>query len=245
MKVRFLLRLILRPFLTCFTNSAWSAYWSPIFESLRGQCTNPCRDIRHHAISTLQRALLSAELISGDDQEWATIFDEVLFPLILRLLKPEVYHSDPFGMGETRVQAATLVCKIFLRYLDQLPNREGMLPLWLQILDILDRMMNSGQSDSLEEAIPESLKNILLVMADGGYLVPPSQDPSKEEMWMETRKRLERFLPGLFTEIFPDADKEPEKIQPESAAPSPSQPAGEATEGAPAATQPPVPEQVA
>ncbi|KAJ5159991.1 uncharacterized protein N7482_006995 [Penicillium canariense] len=207
---------------------AWSAYWSPIFESLRGQCTNPCRDIRHHAISTLQRALLSAELISGDDQEWATIFDEVLFPLILRLLKPEVYHSDPFGMGETRVQAATLVCKIFLRFLDQLPNREGMLPLWLQILDILDRMMNSGQSDSLEEAIPESLKNILLVMADGGYLVPPSHDPSKEEMWVETRKRLGRFLPDLFVEIFPDAAKESESPRPGSAAPSPPQPASDA-----------------
>ncbi|KAJ5690269.1 hypothetical protein N7462_004661 [Penicillium macrosclerotiorum] len=207
---------------------AWSAYWSPIFESLRGQCTNPCRDIRHHAISTLQRSLLSAELISGDDKEWATIFDEVLFPLILRLLKPEVYHSDPIGMGETRVQAATLVCKIFLRFLDQLPNREGMLPLWLQILDILDRMMNSGQSDSLEEAIPESLKNILLVMADGGYLVPPSQDSSKEEMWLETRKRLGRFVPDLFAEVFPDTVNEKEKSQPGSAIPSPPKPASDA-----------------
>lgn len=161
-------------------------------------------------------------MISGDDKEWATLFDEVLFPLILRLLKPEVYHSDPIGMSETRVQAATLVCKIFLRYLDQLPNREGMVPLWLQILDILDRMMNSGQGDSLEEAIPESLKNILLVMADGGYLVLPSQDPTKEEMWLETRKRLGRFLPDLFAEIFPDAGKEAEKSQPGSRVASPA-----------------------
>jgi brefeldin A-resistance guanine nucleotide exchange factor 1 len=68
---------------------------------------------------------------------------------VLLLLKPEVYHSDPVGMSDTRFQAATLVCKIFLRFLDQLPNRTGMLPLWLRILDILDRMMNSGQGDSL------------------------------------------------------------------------------------------------
>lgn len=209
-------------FLTYLKSVAWAAYWYPILQTLSGQCVNPCRDIRHHAISTLQRALLSAELISGDDQEWTTLFDEVLFPLILRLLKPEVYHSDPIGMSETRVQAATLVCKIFLRFLDQLPNREGMLPLWLQILDILDRMMNSGQSDSLEEAIPESLKNILLVMADGGYLVSPSQDPRKEEMWLETRKRLGRFLPDLFAEIFPDAGKEAEKSQPGSGVASPA-----------------------
>lgn len=77
------------------------------------------------------------------------MFDEVLFPLILRLLKPEVYHSDPIGMSETRVQAATLVCKIYLRYLDQLPERDGLLDMWVKILDILDRMMNSGQGDSL------------------------------------------------------------------------------------------------
>lgn len=128
---------------------AWAAYWSPIFQSLTAQCINPCREIRHHAISTLQRSLLSIKLVASDDREWMAIFDEVLFPLVLRLLKPEVYHSDPVGMSETRVQAATLVCKIFLRYLDQLPNQSGMLDLWLKILDILDRMMNSGQGDSL------------------------------------------------------------------------------------------------
>ncbi|KAJ5312471.1 hypothetical protein N7508_003301 [Penicillium antarcticum] len=203
---------------------AWAAYWSPIFQSLTSQCINPCRDIRHHAISTLQRSLLSAELISSDDNEWAGIFDEVLFPLVLLLLKPEVYHSDPVGMSETRFQAATLVCKIFLRFLDQLPNRTGMLPLWLKILDILDRMMNSGQGDSLEEAVPESLKNILLVMADGGYLVSPSQDPSKEETWVETRKRLGRFLPDLFTEVFPEASQEAETSRPGSVIASPIQP---------------------
>ncbi|KAL4890207.1 hypothetical protein BDV59DRAFT_185042 [Aspergillus ambiguus] len=201
-------------------SEAWSAYWSPVFLSLTTQCINPCRDIRHHAVSTLQRALLSVEIRSTDNKEWTAIFEQVLFPLVLRLLKPEVYHSDPLGMSETRVQAATLVCKIFLRYLDQLPNSDGMLDLWLKILDILDRMMNSGQGDSLEEAIPESLKNILLVMADGGHLVPASEDPSREKIWTETKKRLERFLPDLFKEIFPEAP--PEKSVPPSTTASPA-----------------------
>lgn len=128
---------------------AWAAYWSPIFNALTTQCINPCRDIRHQAISALQRSLLSPELASTDHKEWVAIFGEVLFPLILRLLKPEVYQSDPVGMSETRVQAATLVCKIFLHYLVLLSEWDGMLDLWLKILDILDRMMNSGQGDSL------------------------------------------------------------------------------------------------
>lgn len=68
------------------------------------------------------------------------------------------------------------------------------------------------------------MKNILLVMADGGYLVPPSQDPNKEEIWVETRTRLGRFLPDLFSEIFPDTANEPEKPAPGSTIPSPEQP---------------------
>jgi brefeldin A-resistance guanine nucleotide exchange factor 1 len=68
------------------------------------------------------------------------------------------------------------------------------------------------------------LKNILLVMADGGYLVPPSQDPSKEEVWIETRKRLGRFLPDLFNEVFPEASQEAVKSRPGSVIASPVQP---------------------
>lgn len=107
------------------------------------------------------------ELASADHQEWTAIFGEVLFPLITRLLRPEIYQIDPIGMSDTRVQAANLLCKIFLHYLVLLSEWEGMLDLWLRILDIMDRLMNSGQGDNLEEAVPESLKNILLVMADG------------------------------------------------------------------------------
>jgi len=52
-------------------------------------------------------------------------------------------------MSETRVQAATLLCKIFLHYLVLLSEWDGMLELWLRILDLMDRLMNSGQGDSL------------------------------------------------------------------------------------------------
>ncbi|RDW80746.1 Sec7 [Coleophoma crateriformis] len=190
------------------STEAWAAYWSPIFGALTTQCTNPCREIRHAAFGSLQRSLLSPELISGDHEEWTAIFAEVLFPLIHRLLKPEVFSSDPVGMSETRVQAATLLCRIFLHYLVLLSKWDGMLDLWLKILDIMDRLMNSGQGDSLEEAVPESLKNILLVMSSSGYLVPPSQDPSHEQLWIETWKRLDRFLPDLKNELALDEPKE-------------------------------------
>lgn len=86
----------------------------------------------------------------------------------------------------------------------------------------------SSLNDTLEEAIPESLKNILLVMADGGYLLPPppppppsaspvpdpqynydTRTPQQQTLWNETWLKLERFLPKLMPELFPEAAKRP------------------------------------
>lgn len=49
-------------------------------------------------------------------------------------------------------------------------------------------------------------------------MVSPAQDPSKEHIWTETKKRLERFLPSLFVEIFPEAaaEEKPASVPEES-----------------------------
>ena len=200
---------------------AWTTYWSPIFKTLRSQCLNPCREIRHQALSCLQRSLLSPDLASQDHQEWTAIFSEVLFPLLARLTKPEVCQTDPIGMSETRVQAATLLCKIFLHYLVLLSEWNGMLDLWLKILDVLDHLMKSGENESLEEAIPESLKNILLVMLDGEYLKLPNEGQKPSPIWEQTWSRVERFLPGLYNDIFQSERAGPveRKAQEKSASP--------------------------
>ncbi|KAF2994489.1 GDP/GTP exchange factor for ARF [Curvularia kusanoi] len=197
------------------TTEAWTAYWSPILKTLAHQCTNPCREIRSNAFASIQRTLLSSDLASPDHKEWTTIFSSILMPLITALLKPEVYQTDPIGMSETRVRAATLLSKVFLHYLVLLNEVEAdkeFLDLWLQIITIMDRLVNSGQGD-MEEAVGENLKNMLLVLSNGGYLVPPSdeQPPEKEMLWNETWKRINRFQPELFKELFPEEAGKPEK----------------------------------
>ena len=58
--------------------------------------------------------------------------------------------------------------------------------------------------------MPENLKNVLLFMSSSGYLVPPSKDPSQEKLWVETWKRIDRFLPDLRSELALDEPKGPE-----------------------------------
>ena len=46
-------------------------------------------------------------------------------------------------------------------------------------------------------------------MADEGYLRPPEEKPEQERLWRETRKMLDRFLPDLFKELWPEEAKNP------------------------------------
>ena len=45
-------------------------------------------------------------------------------------------------------------------------------------------------------------------MSSSGYLVPPSQDPTHEKLWVETWKRIDRFLPDLKKELDLEGPKE-------------------------------------
>jgi len=58
---------------------------------------------------------------------------------------------------------------------------------------------------SQNEAVPESLKNVLLVMNAVGILVPPgpNQDDLQKTLWSNTHERMERFLPGFLVDIIP------------------------------------------
>ena len=95
--------------------------------------------------------------------------------------------------------------------------------LWIQVLDLLDRLMNVNRGDQLVcriylpaelqliifapqyEAVPESLKNVLLVMNAVEILVPAgaTQNELQRTLWLNTHERMERFLPGFLTEVIP------------------------------------------
>ena len=65
-----------------------------------------------------------------------------------------------------------------------------------------------------EEAVRENLKNVVLYMVSSGTLVPPEQDPSRRELWEETWKRVDRFLPDLREEIAPEPEPKKEVVVP-------------------------------
>jgi brefeldin A-resistance guanine nucleotide exchange factor 1 len=89
----------------------------------------------------------------NDHDQIDEIFNRVVFPLLDELLKPPVFLRDPRGMSETRLRASALLCKTFMHF-EVRDNRldVDIRLLWIQVLDLLDRLMNLDKKDQLVRA---------------------------------------------------------------------------------------------
>ena len=122
---------------------------------------------------------------AGRQQEWTSLFTEVLFPLILRLLKPEVYQLDTVGMGETRVQCATVLTKIFLRYLDLLAGLPPMVVEREVPAEIETAQPGSEKQNEGEEAAASDEKKTTTIREERPWLL---------DIWTKTLQLLERLM---------------------------------------------------
>lgn len=156
------------------------------------------------AITYLQRALLVHDLQTLSGPEWEACFQRVLFPLLNYLLQS--VSKDHVAMEETRMRAATLLSKVFLHHLTPLLSLPTFSSLWLTILDFLDRYMHADKSDLLYEAIPESLKNMLLVM-DSAKVFDTEDGHGHGQLWNVTWERIGKFLPHLKEELFKEQEE--------------------------------------
>ncbi|KAL6443797.1 hypothetical protein ACFW04_001694 [Cataglyphis niger] len=177
--------------------SLWPQAWRPLLQGIARLCCDSRRPVRTAAITYLQSTLLAHDLAQLTAIEWSQCLEEVLFPLLAQLLGP-IATNDPIGVEETRVRAAMLLSKVFLHHLTPLLTLPGFLPLWLTVLELLRAYMHADNSELLFEAIPESLKNMLLVMSSANVLAPSSN------LWAPTWRAIDAFLPNLKTELFPE-----------------------------------------
>lgn len=75
----------------------------------------------------------------------------------------------------------------------------GMDILWIALLQALLRFIQGeANCEALRESIPETIKNILLVMADSA---PMDKDKRWNNLWMRTWNLIDPLLPGIHEEI--------------------------------------------
>nr|CDS34195.1 golgi specific brefeldin a resistance guanine [Hymenolepis microstoma] len=131
-------------------------------------------------------------------------------------------YTDP------RMRAIPLLTKVFLQHLSPLYALDDFLQLWSRMLTYMEKYIRANISDSLNDAVRESLKNLLLVLYTGTQdtapiLVRDAPEGSKQALlWSTTYLQLERFMPNLMDQLFPPPVPEKVPVEVPQVVPQPS-----------------------
>jgi len=193
----------------------WDMAWCPVLQGMARLCCDSRQQVRTQSLTLLQRSLLVPDLQVLSPAQWEFAFLRVLFPMLRKLLEmsPTQTKADP-SREETKLRAAMMLSKVFLQHLTPLSSLPTFPALWLTILDLIGQFCATASTDLLADALPESLKNMLLVMdtSGGGLFFSPTGHPTP--LWGVTWGKIDTFMPGLREELFPDWDKR-SQIKPE------------------------------
>lgn len=161
---------------------------------------NPNVDVRNAVVGYLQRAVVAAEKLNISAEYLYRSLDVQILPLMKDLSKDLNSRSLPQA-DVTMRELVRSVSKMVLLFLPQL----GPLPLfgalWRTILDILVSVVVSSKSEVLSEAVPEALKNMLLVLREKGLLKEGWKDNDGTDLWELTWKSAKKISAGLTPQL--------------------------------------------
>jgi golgi-specific brefeldin A-resistance guanine nucleotide exchange factor 1 len=112
-------------------------------------------------------------------------------------------------MEVSLLHAVKLLCKVFLQSLKDISAQSSFAKLWLEVLNMIEKFMKvkvRGRTEKLQEAIPELVKNILMVMKASGILLKASAN--ENSLWEATWLQVDKIVPSLQSEVFPDNEGE-------------------------------------
>ncbi|XP_047072386.1 ARF guanine-nucleotide exchange factor GNOM-like [Lolium rigidum] len=183
--------------------------WLRLIQALRKMCTDQREEVRNHALLLLHRCLV-VDGMSVSSSAWLMSFD-IVFQLLDEFLDIAQTSSpkDFRNMEVSLLHAVKLLFKLFLQSLNDLSAQSSFSKLWLEVLDMMEKLMKvkfrGSRTEKLQEAITEQLKNILLVMKASGILSKKSIS-GDSSLWEATWLQVSNITPLLQSVIFPGND---------------------------------------
>ncbi|KAF2944498.1 ARF guanine-nucleotide exchange factor GNOM [Oryza sativa Japonica Group] len=183
--------------------------WLRLVQALRKVCTDQREEVRNHALLSLHRCLV-VDGISVPSSAWLMSFD-IIFQLLDELLEIAQNYSpkDFRNMEVSLLHAVKLLCKVFLQSLNDISSQSSFSKLWLEVLDMIEKLMKvkvrGRRTEKLQEVIPELLKNILLVLKANRVLSKTSTS-EENSLWEATWLQVNKIAPSLQPEVFPDSE---------------------------------------
>lgn len=173
------------------------AAWWALVQPLSQYALHPNPTLRTNALEILKRVMMSSESLELQGATWLRCFAEVLTPLTGELagFVSSRAKSHPEADKSLRL-AVTILTKTAMQYMPAMLLQPGFAEAWSRMLVTL-QAATKNKSEELAESVPESVKNMLLVMAAQGVLVPEWRDTAGHNLWDLTWAKAKVVSQGL------------------------------------------------
>lgn len=173
------------------------AYWWMVVDALCKYGHGENAALRNSAIEMLKRLLTASESLNFGPTMWVKAVEEGVAPMAGELAGyvSSKARSHPDADKSLRLAVATLT-KTVLHYLPQLLQDSRFPDVWSKVLIVLQSCTRNA-SEELAEAVPEAVKNMLLVMAAKEILVPDWVDEHGHNLWDMTWSKAKTISSGL------------------------------------------------
>ncbi|MEW5304445.1 MAG: hypothetical protein WDW36_007055 [Sanguina aurantia] len=152
-------------------------------------------EVRSTSVSYLQRAVVAAEALAIDAACLEKSLEIMILPLMKDLSKALGGREMPQADATVR-ELVRCVSKMVLLHHPLLEGLPKFGKIWRDILDALLQTLAGNRSEALAEAVPEALKNMLLVLQSQGKLKEGWRD-GDTDMWELTWRISKKISPGL------------------------------------------------
>jgi len=118
-------------------------------------------------------------------------------------MKPVKGGLTKDSLENIRLRAISILCKTFLQFTPKLIRLSSFKHIWIKVLKYIQDYMKADNSELLAEAVPLTLKNMLVVMHTNGILIPPQNPAIKDEdnLWKISWDTIDPFYPKLKEEF--------------------------------------------
>ncbi|KAM5547703.1 ARF guanine-nucleotide exchange factor GNL2 [Rosa sericea] len=169
-------------------------------------------EMRNHAILCLQKSFKLAEELDFTPINCINCFNLVVFAMVddlhekmLEYSRRENAEKEMRGMEGTLKVALKLLTEVYLQFLKQISQSPGFRTFWLGVLRRMDTCMKAdlggyGESTTLQELVPDLLRQMITVMKEQEILVQKEDD----DLWEITHIQIQWIAPAIKEELFPE-----------------------------------------
>lgn len=186
----------------------WQAFkhdaWYQVVSMLCRVIKNPNLEVRATAVGYLQRSVVAAEKLGIDVEQVQESLLKLVLPMANDLSRTVANGSKDFTQCDvTQRELIRAVVKVVLLYAEPFDALPSFGSTWRAILDCLGTAMAGGapKSELLAEAIPEALKNMLLVLSAKRNLKEGWVDIDGTDLSELTWRVAKKISPSLTPQI--------------------------------------------